>query len=754
MGMHASHAVAAAVVAAVDLARANSGPKLMWQPTKIPAAVRRRAQGLFKWRSDHQRSTASKAEYFRKAMKLVIDRMDPHVSCNTCSNSSIGNNNTSSSNNNSSSSSSNNNKSSSSSISISSNNSSNNSTSIGMGESFSFLPNFGLTNKTELHITVDAEQGLYVGGWVPASELLHVVGPKTGGLQLEARGELPAAETPGDFSGPEESGDLSGAMQAGPERTAAAPAIKRKVSSSQTRAKGLHQRLGHALQVKQNLKQVDLRRPFRGPAQGHKSIEDFLQERPRIRRQTCDLFSKGLTIRVHHPVPRPFLPALSASDASLKPPAGNMHNRRGSDILDPSNQLNRPFAWAEDVPELRVEGWKRAEEAGLPEAMIFVHGYNTNDVQSMQIMAQMAAFGNFPSYIKPFLFTWPSGENFLQFFDASENARNPQLHAAFTDFIRSLRDNGIRQIHLLAHSLGSRMLIMSLHRIEQEDLLLKLTHLEGMGEGPTQLSLSDQNKMHLVSLNFLNPEFYLEDFVATVRFICSPTTNIHICAAAAAPAAAAAAVGAGVADAAAAVAVGAVVAPAAAVGAVVATADAVGAGVAAAASSIPFFVNTAATSPSFVMLMMESVERLSLALWWSELFSGKQAMGRSVFGLYARPNEPGGDDPQEQEDLKTPPLYASSTACFQGYEPQHMKADTRDWLDVDVIDMTWLGNNVHALRHSYWSLNREVIEDLRELIVTRKRARQRTSRLDRREGNVWVYRVAPSSLTSIFDSDL
>ncbi|KAL8272140.1 hypothetical protein Esti_003933 [Eimeria stiedai] len=209
-------------------------------------------------------------------------------------------------------------------------------------------------------------------------------------------------------------------------------------------------------------------------------------------------------------------------------------------------------------------------------------------------------------------------------------------------------------------------------------LLLKLTNLEGLGDGPTQLSLSDQNKMHLVSLNFLNPEFYLEDFVATeYSFLRQYCSNISI-----------------------------------------------------------------------------FCDAHDGALWWSELFSGKQAMGRSVFGLYARPNEPGGDDPQEQPDLRTPPLYASSTAYFQGYEPQHMKADTRDWLDVDVIDMTWLGSNVHALRHSYWSLNREVIEDLRELIVTRKRARQRTSRLDRREGNVWVYRVAPSSLTSIFDSDL
>lgn len=33
--------------------------------------------------------------------------------------------------------------------------------------------------------------------------------------------------------------------------------------------------------------------------------------------------------------------------------------------------------------------------------------------------------------------------------------------------------------------------------------------------------------------------------------------------------------------------------------------------------------------------------------------------------------------------------------------------------DLDVIDMTWLGNNVHAMRHSYWPLNREIIEDIR-----------------------------------------
>lgn len=129
---------------------------------------------------------------------------------------------------------------------------------------------------------------------------------------------------------------------------------------------------------------------------------------------------------------------------------------------------------------------------------MFIHGYNTNHVQSLQIMAQMAAFGNFPSYIKPFLFTWPAGQNFLEFFDARDNARNPSLHDAFKDFMLSLKDNGapereaerpsealvflarekwvascglsgIRQVHIIAHSLGSRVLIQSLHKIVADE---------------------------------------------------------------------------------------------------------------------------------------------------------------------------------------------------------------------------------------------------------------------------------------------
>lgn len=63
----------------------------------------------------------------------------------------------------------------------------------------------------------------------------------------------------------------------------------------------------------------------------------------------------------------------------------------------------------------------------------------------------------------------------------------------------------------------------------------------------------------------------------------------------------------------------------------------------------------------------------------------------------------------------------------------------------DIIDATNIHGNEKAVRHSYFSLSREVIEDMRELLVFRKKAEQRSARLVRREGsNVFDFLVAPS----------
>jgi len=70
------------------------------------------------------------------------------------------------------------------------------------------------------------------------------------------------------------------------------------------------------------------------------------------------------------------------------------------------------------------------------------------------------------------------------------------------------------------------------------------------------------------------------------------------------------------------------------------------------------------------------------------------------------------------------------------------------WADLDVIDMTWLQSNVHSIRHNSFNLNRMMVDDLREVIVDRKRATQRRSRLIRRQGNVFSFLQPPSHVVN------
>src|ERR1051325_6977498 len=53
-------------------------------------------------------------------------------------------------------------------------------------------------------------------------------------------------------------------------------------------------------------------------------------------------------------------------------------------------------------------------------------------------------------------------------------------------------------------------------------------------------------------------------------------------------------------------------------------------------------------------------------------------------------------------------------------------------MDVDLIDTTQLDVNIHKIRHNFFNLNRLLVDDLWDIIVIRKRARERRSRLNRK----------------------
>ena len=77
------------------------------------------------------------------------------------------------------------------------------------------------------------------------------------------------------------------------------------------------------------------------------------------------------------------------------------------------------------------------------------------------------------------------------------------------------------------------------------------------------------------------------------------------------------------------------------------------------------------------------------------------------------------------------------------------------WLDLDVVDTTGMEAGLPAgdlsvavnirLRHSHFTINQLMVDDLRELLVCRRRAAARATRLRRRAGNVYHFLVPPSA---------
>jgi esterase/lipase superfamily enzyme len=70
------------------------------------------------------------------------------------------------------------------------------------------------------------------------------------------------------------------------------------------------------------------------------------------------------------------------------------------------------------------------------------------------------------------------------------------------------------------------------------------------------------------------------------------------------------------------------------------------------------------------------------------------------------------------------------------------------FLDIDIIDTGDLDSNMSERHHSFFNINRLMVDDLYDLIVTGKRAEERTSRL-KQTGNVFRFTILPSSVVMV-----
>lgn len=108
------------------------------------------------------------------------------------------------------------------------------------------------------------------------------------------------------------------------------------------------------------------------------------------------------------------------------------------------------------------------------------------------------------------------------------------------------------------------------------------------------------------------------------------------------------------------------------------------------------------------------------ALWYSEVFNRWKALGKHPYDITTRE-----DESVDQE-------LAVTLNHLNSCRP----------LDIDVIDVSSMDNNMHAMRHNFFNLNRLMVDDLREILTQKRRASQRP-RLTHISLNVYSFLNAP-----------
>jgi len=107
-------------------------------------------------------------------------------------------------------------------------------------------------------------------------------------------------------------------------------------------------------------------------------------------------------------------------------------------------------------------------------------------------------------------------------------------------------------------------------------------------------------------------------------------------------------------------------------------------------------------------------------------------------------------DMSRENDISAPSKETGENKSYVCNDSMREEYFVRNvWLDLDVIDTTFLDNNTDALKHCFYNISREIVDDIRDVIVCGMRAEERVNRLDRRRGNVFCFRVAPRSVTRL-----
>jgi len=354
------------------------------------------------------------------------------------------------------------------------------------------------------------------------------------------------------------------------------------------------------------------------------------------------------------------------------------------------------------IAQLVVRDWTQTHKK---EALIFFPGFSSPIKKSLEAFGQFLAMTKLTRHIYPIMYAWPTA-TLLSYRNASTISATQKNKDKFYLMLRSLSKAGIRNVHLMSHSMGAQSLLAMFENEDDKDLnsrshtSLMFQAVPGFGDD-TELEREGQQLMVCKNIILMNPDFSLEAFVdrafLSIRRVCENITVLGDCG------------------------------------------DVALKG----SKLINGICNRIGRKQSHLL------ESNKLLKSYSKQFK-YLSLGYDISLIYipiaeeiiAEDNEPLSLVESGNKNLPT-----NSALLFQSVRPflfaSNRNVIEKQWLDVDVIDTTSLDTNIAGVRHCSFNMNSIILKDLAELILEGDRASRRSSLLQR-EGNMYTYCHAPS----------
>jgi hypothetical protein len=173
------------------------------------------------------------------------------------------------------------------------------------------------------------------------------------------------------------------------------------------------------------------------------------------------------------------------------------------ELAQSSSQVTFDSASQSGEISFSIEGWVPVKVKR--EALVFITGFNCSLQSAIESFGQMLTLGGLSSKIIPFVYKWPGGVLY-DYWKAIQITAQEETTRDFIGFLEQLSANGFKNIHLLCHSMGARIITNALPKF---DSVFQASRNE-------MDSLNNSNtrgmKAKLISMTFLNPETPLEEF--------------------------------------------------------------------------------------------------------------------------------------------------------------------------------------------------------------------------------------------------